>query len=72
MSEPRFRVGDRVDYNNSSKPDTVKPNGTPGTVKRVIIKRVYLIAWDDDKFREDFDDTAPYSAEELVRLEVQS
>ena len=69
MSEKRFRVGDRVDYNNSHAPEILKPNGTPGTVKRVILKRVYLIDWDDDKFKEDFDDTDPYRAEELIGLD---
>jgi len=58
-----------VDYNNSHKPEITKPNGTPGTIKRVIIKRVYLIDWDDSGFSESFDDSEPYRAEELMRLD---
>lgn len=65
MTEQRFRVGDRVDFNNGWARNATEPNKTPGTIRRVIITRKYVVTWDDGYSL--YDD--PYEAHELVALE---
>lgn len=65
MAEERFRRGDRVDYNNSRSERL--PNGTPGTIRRVIVTRKYIVDWDDGL--QDLTDEEPYGSEELIRIE---
>lgn len=73
MSEQRFKVGDRVDcYNEWAKWKGAGPNGTPGTVRRVIVHdtstahRTYVVTWDDG-----YEDGpgVTYEASELIALE---
>lgn len=67
MTEQRFRVGDRVDFNNGWARNTTDPNKTPGTIRRVIITRKYIVNWDDGN-----DDNEFYWPEELVALEEEA
>lgn len=66
MTEQRFKVGDRVDcYNEWAKWKVAGPNGTPGTIRRVIVHRTYVVTWDDGY--ED-DPGVTYEASELIAL----
>ena len=67
MTEPRYKRGDRVDFNNGWASGEIKPNGTPGRIRRVIVTRKYVVDWEDGCN----DDTEAYEGHELLRLDSE-